>query len=993
VNPPSATVNAGGIQQFTAAGAFSDGTAQDVTTQAVWSASPASVATVSNAAGSQGLATGAGQGTATISAAVGPISGAGFLTVTAPPAITITSPSNLSFLNLAPTTVNGTVSDPNATVAVNGIPAPNSNGSFSVSVPLTEGNNTLTATATSSSGSTGAASILVTLDTVPPRVTINSPVNGFVTTSSAVDVAGIVNDIVVGTVNSQQVKVTVNGASAQVANRTFLAPAIPLSMGANTISAVGTDRAGNSYTASITVTRNAPSQQAQIQSISGSGQSGIIGAQLPSPLLVSVTDSTGQPVAGVNVIFKVTQNNGMLASGAQAAAPTLIVPTNAQGQAQAQWTLGFRSGAGSDMAQAYAVGYTGTALFTSSASQGNAAAIVVDSGNAQVGAINQALPKPLIAVVTDSGHNRLANVPVTFTVSQGGGNIGGQQSVTVNSDSDGRVAATLTLGLQEGIANNLVQANFPGNTGFAANFTASGMAPGPAANTAITGVLLDNTNNPIPGVTLRAILTGQYIQNPGSLSTAPSVQTDAQGQFTLTPAPVGDVKLFVDGSTVQRTASYPSLEYDMVTISGQTNSVGLPIYLLPLNPVNQLCVTETTGGGTLTMPEAPGFSLTFGPGQVTFPGGSKQGCVSVTVVHGDKVPMVPGFGQQPRFIVTIQPSGAMFSPPAPITLPNVDGLAPRAVTELYSFDHDLSSFVAIGTGTVSDDGQVIRSNNGVGVLKAGWHCGGNPNASGAGADCNSCQTCVDAVGCVPDPLQTTCIGFCVQGVGLCQSGTCTGTYEPPGTLCPGGACDGSGNCVQGGCSGGCNSGSGCSFAGFAAYACVPVIPFRSCDACDQLGLAEVDASNAAEAAWVAYQLDLQDARVLAITAALKTATVVMEELVTSGCGPFAPACAAVIATLNLTTAAIFNPNNDVFGIVTNCIAEIQALVELKWDIGLVGKILDELLIAADAVKTALDALSSYQKLQDDQVTWGLAFASFSDAERAYAACLTSNCPQ
>ena len=31
------------------------------------------------------------------------------------------------------------------------------------------------------------------------------------------------------------------------------------------------------------------------------------------------------------------------------------------------------------------------------------------------------------------------------------------------------------------------------------------------------------------------------------------------------------------------------------------------------------------------------------------------------VVNGDKVPMVPGFGQQPRFIVTIQPTGAVFS--------------------------------------------------------------------------------------------------------------------------------------------------------------------------------------------------------------------------------------------------------------------------------------------------------------------------------------------
>src|SRR2546429_1770163 len=116
--------------------------------------------------------------------------------------------------------------------------------------------------------------------------------------------------------------------------------------------------------------------------------------------------------------------------------------------------------------------------------------------------------------------------------------------------------------------------------------------------------------------------------------------------------------------------------------------------------------------------------------------------------------MVPGFGQQPRFIVTIQPSGALFNPPAPITIPNVDGLAPRSVTEMYSFDHDIGSFVAIGTGVVSDDGQVIRSSSGVGVLKAGWHCGGNPTTGACVHNCPVCYKCMEPpCVCVPDDSQ------------------------------------------------------------------------------------------------------------------------------------------------------------------------------------------------------------------------------------------------
>jgi hypothetical protein len=85
----------------------------------------------------------------------------------------------------------------------------------------------------------------------------------------------------------------------------------------------------------------------------------------------------------------------------------------------------------------------------------------------------------------------------------------------------------------------------------------------------------------------------------------------------------------------------------------------------------------------------------------------------------------------------VQPPGAHFDPPAALTMPNVDGLAPGEITELYSFDHDLGQFVAIGTGAVSADGTIIRSDPGVGIIKAGWHCGGNPTASGTSANCGS----------------------------------------------------------------------------------------------------------------------------------------------------------------------------------------------------------------------------------------------------------------
>ena len=705
------------------------------------------------------------------------------LTYTRAPIVTITSPANLSYLNISPTTVNGAVDDPTATVTVNSVQAAVANGNFSVALPLAEGPNIIAASATSGAGAVGTASIEVTLDTTPPHVTITSPPDQFVTTDTSISVAGNVNDIVVGTVNSEQAQVAVNGVGAQVANRTFLAVNVPLVIGTNVIQAVGRDRVGNAATTQIVVTRQTPTLP-QIRSISGNNQTGVIGSILPAPLVVAVTDAAGNPVPDKPVIFKVVQDDGMVNTGG-APAPTVIATTNGQGQAQVQWKLGMRAGAGSNSVEAYSVGFTGTAIFAATGTQGPAGKIVIDTGNDQIGAANQPLPRPLIAVVIDAGNNRLAGVPVTFTVKQGGGSFGGQPTFTVNTDSDGRVAATLTLGLQEGNANNLVEATFPSNTSFPASFTASGRAPGNPSNTTISGVVLDNSNVPIPGVTIRAVLTNILNSNSSIIQSVAAIQTNAQGQFTIPQAPVGFVKLLVDGSTAQRPGTYPTLDYDLVTVAGQNNTLSQPIYLLALSTDNQLCVTATTGGGTLTIPEAPGFSLTFGPGQVTFPGGSKTGCVSVTVVHGDKVPMVPGFGQQPRFIVTIQPAGAVFNPPGAITLPNVDGLKPRAVTEMYSFDHDIGSFVAIGTGIVSDDGRVIRSSPGVGVLKAGWHCGGDPNANGTVADCPDCKIC-QGNNCVADPSQNgpnpnDSVSCCFQGEKIANTGL---TYDVLIAKCP-----------------------------------------------------------------------------------------------------------------------------------------------------------------------------------------------------------------
>ncbi len=83
VTPTDPSIPMGLTQQFSASGNYDDGSVQDLTSLVTWNSSTTSVATVSNAAGSNGLATPVTTGQTTITASVGSISGSSLLTVTA----------------------------------------------------------------------------------------------------------------------------------------------------------------------------------------------------------------------------------------------------------------------------------------------------------------------------------------------------------------------------------------------------------------------------------------------------------------------------------------------------------------------------------------------------------------------------------------------------------------------------------------------------------------------------------------------------------------------------------------------------------------------------------------------------------------------------------------------------------------------------------------------------------------------------------------------
>ena len=86
VTPSTPSIPKGAAQQFTAVGTFTDGASDNITNDVTWSSSNTGVATISNSAGSKGLATAvAASGSTNIRASMGgKTSNAGTLTVTAP---------------------------------------------------------------------------------------------------------------------------------------------------------------------------------------------------------------------------------------------------------------------------------------------------------------------------------------------------------------------------------------------------------------------------------------------------------------------------------------------------------------------------------------------------------------------------------------------------------------------------------------------------------------------------------------------------------------------------------------------------------------------------------------------------------------------------------------------------------------------------------------------------------------------------------------------
>jgi trimeric autotransporter adhesin len=220
VTPAAPSIALGTAQQFTATGTYTDNTTQNLTTQVTWASGTASNATISNASGSQGLASSSSVGTSTITATLGAVSGSTSLTVTAASLASIAvAPANPS-IALGTTqqfTATGTYTDQstqNLTTSVtwgsstSNASISNASGSQGLASSFSVGSSTISATFGGLSGSTALTVTPATLVSI--AVTPSGP---------SIPAAGTEQFIATGTYtdNSTQILTTsVTWASSDV---------------------------------------------------------------------------------------------------------------------------------------------------------------------------------------------------------------------------------------------------------------------------------------------------------------------------------------------------------------------------------------------------------------------------------------------------------------------------------------------------------------------------------------------------------------------------------------------------------------------------------------------------------------------------------------------------------------------------------------------------------------------------------------------------------
>jgi hypothetical protein len=159
----------------------------------------------------------------------------------------------------------------------------------------------------------------------------------------------------------------------------------------------------------------------QIEVASGNEQTGSVSSALPDSLVARVIDAGGNPVAGVEVHWSVSGDEGSIS-------PEVVV-TGEDGLAAAERVLGAR--AGDQSAQATAPGLDGSPLtFIHTAVAATPSRLIKVSGDGQSAPAGFQLADSLVVRLVDQNDNGVGGRAVTWVVSAGEGSVDPVNSIT-----------------------------------------------------------------------------------------------------------------------------------------------------------------------------------------------------------------------------------------------------------------------------------------------------------------------------------------------------------------------------------------------------------------------------------------------------------------------------------------------------------------------------------------------------------------------------------
>jgi hypothetical protein len=308
---------------------------------------------------------------------------------------------------------------------------------------------------------------------------------------------------------------------------------------------------------------NGPHTPAAIAQVSGDGQTGLVGQTLANPLVVKVTDASGDPVEGVSVQWA-AQGGGSVSSTA--------VETGTDGLASVQRILG--PDVGDVTTTAVVSGLQGSPVtFTSTANAGTGPQLALTtqpSATAQSGVAFAV--QPVVQLQDADGNNQSqSGVVVTASIASGTGTLGG--TLTASTGSNG--AATFTdLRITAAAGTFTLRFSAPATTpAVSSNITLGGAGGGIALVTnppvsALDGEVFDPTVQPVVQVTdgsggvSGVQVTAALATGSGTLDGTTTATTDASGI-----ARFGDLGISGTGShTIAFTATAGSVTSSPVDV-------------------------------------------------------------------------------------------------------------------------------------------------------------------------------------------------------------------------------------------------------------------------------------------------------------------------------------------------------------------------------------------------------------------------------------------